>query len=338
MAAVQTSLIHYGTSTGFFATRMFQNGPSYLSAAVLYENLVIEQETSRLSGQSNQPPVVAIYPKEGTFWANHPYVILNAPWVTADQKEAAQKFEDFLLARPQQENAMALGFRPSDPSIAITAPIDAQHGADPQQPQTVLETPPVDVIQGVQDLWEQVKKPVDLVVTVDVSGSMQGAKIAAVRTSLVDFIKLLDDRDQMELITFSSDIHVISPLSAVGPKRQDLITRASGIIEGGNTKLYDATSQSFSDLATNGDPKHIRAVVLLTDGLDTASDKSLDDLLKEIGPTTEGGNSIKLFTIAFGSDADKSVLTQMANITGGQEYNSDPTTIQQVYDDIATFF
>jgi len=72
MSDVESSVIHYGSSTGFFADRMFTNGPSYLSAAVMYENLIVEQESKRLAGQSSQVPVVAIYPKEGTFWSNHP--------------------------------------------------------------------------------------------------------------------------------------------------------------------------------------------------------------------------------------------------------------------------
>ncbi|HRE26103.1 MAG TPA: substrate-binding domain-containing protein, partial [Anaerolineales bacterium] len=53
MTEIQSSLIHYGTSTGFFGERMFDRGPSYLSAAILYENLVVAQETKRLSGQSS---------------------------------------------------------------------------------------------------------------------------------------------------------------------------------------------------------------------------------------------------------------------------------------------
>ena len=138
---VESSVIHYGTSTGFFADRMFGNGPSYLSAAVMYENLIVAQETKRLGGQSSQIPVVAIYPKEGTFWSNHPYVVLNAPWVTAEQKEAAGVFETFLLDKPQQLKALELGFRPADPSIPLAAPLDAQHGMDPKQPQTILEIP-----------------------------------------------------------------------------------------------------------------------------------------------------------------------------------------------------
>jgi len=86
---------------------MFAAGPQYLSAAVLYESMVIESY-----GQNLQFPVVAIYPKEGTFWSDHPIGIVNRDWVTPAHKEAAQIYIKYLLARPQQERAMQYGFRP----------------------------------------------------------------------------------------------------------------------------------------------------------------------------------------------------------------------------------
>jgi Ca-activated chloride channel homolog len=339
MQQVESSIIHYGTSTGFFADRMFDRGPSYLSAAVMYENLVVAQESKRLSGQSSQVSVVAIYPKEGTFWANHPYAILNAPWVTEVQKQAALDFQSFLLDRPQQLKAIELGFRPADPSVPLTAPLDAQHGVDINQPQTILEVPSADVIKGIQNLWLQVKKPVDLVVVMDTSGSMQGSKISSARDSLVKFLNVLDARDRISILIFNSDLITMSQLSPVGEKRDDLVRRVSGIVEGGGTRLYDATYQAYQDLTVNGDPKHIRAMVVLSDGMDTESVKTLDEILAKIGSTSEeGGNAIKLFTIAFGSDADQDTLTQLADATGGMEYKSDPSTIQQIYEQIATFF
>jgi hypothetical protein len=45
-----------------------------------------------------------------------------------------------------------------------------------------------------------------------------------------------------------------------------------------------------------------------------------------------------LFAIAYGSDANKDILKQMAEPTGGKQYSSDPSTIDQIYADIATFF
>lgn len=338
LASVEKSVIHYGSSTGFFASRMFERGPSYLSAAVMYENLVVYQESARLSGESQQTSVVAIYPKEGTFWSNHPYVILDASWVTEEQREAAEVFEAFLLDKPQQLLAIEYGFRPADPAIPLTAPLDEQHGVDPKQPQTVLEIPDADVIRGIEALWHQVKKPVDLVLVVDISGSMSGEKINAVRTSLVEFINLLGDKDRLEILTFNTEIVPLTPLTELGEKREDLTRRVSGIIETGDTRLYDAVLAAYSELETNGDPDHIRAIVVLSDGQDTASQQDLEHVLTVIGSQAESGDATKVFSIAYGNDADEEILKNIAEVTGGRQYHADPETIQEIYESIATFF
>jgi Ca-activated chloride channel homolog len=339
MTDVESAVIHYGTSTGFFARRMFELGPSYLSAAVMYENLVAEQEAKRLSGQVSQLPVVAIYPKEGTFWSNHPYIILNAPWVTDEHREAAEMFRTFLLDRSQQLKSIEYGFRPADPAVPLTSPLDLRYGVDPQQPQTVLEVPEGEVVEGVLQLWRrEAKKPVDLVVVMDISGSMKGEKINAARTSLIEFINMLDDRDRLEVILFSNEIIMLSPLSNLGEKREDVLRRVAGVIEGGGTRLYDVIQFAYDELKVNGDPKHIRAIVVLTDGQDTASDLRLDGLIANIGNLSEGGSATKVFTIAFGQNADKRVLQSISEATGAQQYDSDPKTIRTVYAEIATFF
>ncbi len=338
LSSVEKSIIHYGSSTGFFANRMFERGPSYLSAAVMYENLVVYQETERLSGNSQQLPVVAIYPKEGTFWSNHPYLILNANWVTDQQHEAAEIFEDFLLDRPQQLLAIEYGFRPADPSIPLTAPLDETHGVDPKQPQTVLEIPQAEVIRGIEALWRQTKKPVDLVLVVDTSGSMSGQKITAVRASLREFIQLLGDNDRLQILTFNTELIEMTPLTELGEKREDIQRRVSGIIENGDTRLYDAVSIAYDEIESSGNPDHIRAIVVLTDGQDTASVQSLEMVLSKVGINAESGDSTKIFTIAYGDDADEDILKEIAEITGGRQYKGEPENIQEIYEAIATFF
>jgi Ca-activated chloride channel family protein len=338
VADVESSVIHYGRSTGFFARRMFERGPSYLSAAVMYENLIVAQETKRIAGDSAQLLVVAIYPKEGTFWSNHPYAVLNAPWVTDEQREAAEAFEAYLLDRPQQLKALEYGFRPADPSIPLSAPLDAAHGVDPEQPQTVLEVPSAEVITGIEQLWRQAKKPVDVVVVMDVSGSMGGEKISAARTSLIEFVNLLDDRDRLQIILFDDELINMSPMTPLGEKRDDVTTRIAGIVEGDDTRLYDAVLMAYEELEANGDADHIRAIVVLSDGQDTASELPLGQLLPLIHAQSESGTGTKIFTIAFGGDADHGVLQQIAEPTGGKLYEGDPKTIREVYAEIATFF
>ncbi len=339
MTAVESAIIHYGSSTGFFAGRMFERGPSYLSAAVMYENLVAEQESKRLSGESAQLPVVAIYPREGTFWSNHPYIVLNAPWVTPEQTEAAEMFQAFLLDRPQQLRSVEYGFRPADPGVPLTSPLDRRHGVDPQQPQTVLEVPEAPVVEGILDLWRRrAKKPVDLVVVMDISGSMRGEKITAARSSLMEFINLLDNRDRLEIILFNNELIMVTPLSSLGEKRDDVLRRVAGVTEGGDTRLYDAIQMAYDDLIEQGDRRHIRAIVALTDGNDTASSIRLEALMGSVGDLSEGGNATKVFTIAFGDNADRPILRRISEATGAKQYDSDPETIREVYAEIATFF
>ena len=77
---IEKAVVHYGSSTGFFGKTLYKNGMAYLSAAVLYENMVIESYDKA----KPEKPLVAIYPKEGTFWSDHPVGVVDAAWVTAD--------------------------------------------------------------------------------------------------------------------------------------------------------------------------------------------------------------------------------------------------------------
>lgn len=199
--------------------------------------------------------------------------------------------------------ALEYGFRPADPSIPLSAPLDSQHGIDITQPKTILEIPSAAVIDKIQALWRETKKPVD------------------------------------QIILFSSEISTLTPLSPLGPKRQGVLDSVSGIFETGETRLYDATLAAYQDLTENSDPDHIRAIVVLSDGQDTASAQSLDQVMAQIDASaSQGGNAIKIFTIAFGDGADTSVLKSITEPTGGKQYNSSPENIQKIYDEIAMFF
>src|SRR5262249_55655775 len=105
--AIEKSVVHYGRSTGFFGKAMFANGPQYLSAAVLYENMVIESYAGK--NRDLAFPVVAIYPKEGTFWSDHPVGVVQRDWVTEEHREAAKLYVDYLVKKEQQAKALKYG-------------------------------------------------------------------------------------------------------------------------------------------------------------------------------------------------------------------------------------
>jgi len=78
-------------------------------------------------------------------------------------------------------------------------------------------------------------------------------------------------------------------------------------------------------------------VVVLSDGEDRDSHTSLAQLLQRIRFDGER-RTVRVFTIAYGKDAKRDVLQQIAEATQGRAFDSKPENIRQVFRDISTFF
>jgi Ca-activated chloride channel family protein len=327
----ESAVVHYGRSTGFFYDALAAHGPAYLSAAVLYENLVVT------SGKDAKLPfpLVCLYPKEGTAWADHPFVILDAPWVGAPERDAAKKLEAYLLSRPVQERAMtSFGFRPALTDIPLGAPIDADHGADPKEPQTLLAAPNVRVTRALLDTWNDSKRGVDVVVVFDRSGSMAGPRLKGARDGLLAFLGRLRSDDRVVLLTFNGDIDQPTPPESPAA----VVGHVQGIFADGQTALYDAVlrGRDLADASSKTDKRHIHAVVVLTDGEDNRSQVKLPGLLDRLASAEQGG--VRVFTIGYGGEASEQALRQIAERTGGAYYHGDVDNIRSVYEEIASFF
>jgi Ca-activated chloride channel family protein len=331
---LERSVVHYGQSTGFFGKKMFKNGPGYLSAAVLYESMVVES----YGGKYDLPfPVVCVYPKEGTFWSDHPVGIVNAAWVTPDHKEAAQKYIDFLRARPQQEKALKYGFRPGDEKIALAAPLDKAHGVDVKQPKTELQVPSADVISAAVKVWRANKKGCQVVLVLDTSGSMrQGGRLVNAKLGAKQFLSMLGDTDNVSIMSFSDQINWVCKDQS-GKDREKLNSDIDGLFAEGETALYDAIEQAHQYLQANRKPGMTSAVVVLTDGEDNKSKKSLDELLKAVKIDYEK-SPVRVFAIAYGEEASFKTLSSISDASEAKAYKGDPKTIKAVFLDIGTFF
>jgi Ca-activated chloride channel family protein len=335
VAGVEQSVVHYGSSTGFFGRKMFANGPEYLSAAVLYESMVVESYS-----ETNLPfPVVAIYPKEGTFWSDHPVGVVEREWVTPEHREAAKIYIQYLLARPQQEKAMQYGFRPASLDVPLAAPLDSNHGMDAKEPKTTLEVPSVDVISALLQLWKTQKKHSNIALVLDTSGSMaEEGKMQNAKIGAKQLVQLLDDGDTFSFLPFSTELHWSGQDTPVKDGRQQLLKQIDSLFAGGDTALYDSIDAAYQHLlaAGNTDSK-IQAVVVLTDGEDTHSQMKLNELMERIKYNGET-RAIHVFTIAYGRDARKDILKQIAEATQAKFYEGTPQNIVEVFRDISTFF
>jgi len=335
---IERSVVHYGSSTGFFGRKMFASGPQYLSAAVLYESMVVESyaEADKLAF-----PVVAIYPKEGTFWSDHPVGIVERDWVTPAHREAAKVYIQYLLQRPQQERAMTYGFRPGSVDIPLASPIDIAHGVDPKEPKTTLEVPSVPVMDAILKLFAQKKKAANVVLVLDTSGSMnEERKIQNAREGAKQLVNLMSPEDRLSLVPFSTNVAWATTDVPISSGKDNLLRTIDSLYAQGGTALYDAIASGYDHLLQqekSGKSDRILSVVVLTDGADTESKLKLNELMERIRYDGET-RAIHVFTIAYGNDARKDILKQIADATQANSYLGTPQNIVGVFRDISTFF
>jgi Ca-activated chloride channel family protein len=90
----------------------------------------------------------------------------------------------------------------------------------------------------------------------------------------------------------------------------------------------EAINMREEQAAKEGDPR-LYGIVLLSDGDDTNSERNESDML-ECVPVTESAEGVKVFTVAYGDEANVDLLTRVANRTGAKFYEGNPDNIDEI--------
>ena len=106
--------------------------------------------------------VVSIYPQNGTLLSDHPFAILDAPWVSQAEQAAAKEFLKFLELNSTIAQAFIDGFRPTNTSIlsdidynnTFNSIFKAENGVEYSIPVPIYD-PQMDaqVLEFIPDLW-----------------------------------------------------------------------------------------------------------------------------------------------------------------------------------------
>jgi len=328
--AIQEKVTRYGASTASLANSMVENGVFWASVGSVYESLVI-QANSRPNASQTQ--YQAVYPK-ATFSSNIRGIIPNAPWMSAEEKEGAQKVLDFMLTPESQQLAVSLGLRPGIPSISLGNKFSSQYGVNPNPNYESYRPPSPEVVEAMLTNWQEyAKKPSQVAVVVDVSGSMRGQKITAVQNTLLSYINNLGPKEEIAIITFSDQINSPVIIKGTPEGKNQGIQYISSLQARGDTRLYDSALYARDWLRQNLKPNAINAVLILTDGEDSGSSINLQQLEQELQKS--GFNSderIAFFTVGYGNDGEfnAQVLEEIAKINAGYYRKGDPNTIDLV--------
>jgi Ca-activated chloride channel homolog len=155
---IESMTVNYGKSTGFFGRWAAENGPTAIDCFTVYESVVISnaEKASQKWGDS----LVAIYPESGTLLSDHPFVILDAPWVSEYQKFAASQYLYYLLQETNQDKAQEYGFRPANPSVPLNPDVFNEINGVAFEIKVPIYRPlSGEALENVFTVWPSVKNP-----------------------------------------------------------------------------------------------------------------------------------------------------------------------------------
>jgi Ca-activated chloride channel family protein len=178
---------------------------------------------------------------------------------------------------------------------------------------------------------QDLNTPVSVGILVDTSGSM-ASKIPQARAAIAQFLRDLNDKDDVFLFAFSSHPFLLQPFTS----NHDLVMRRLSLLHAyGQTALFDVIMQGLQMVQRGRYDK--KALLVVTDGMDNTSASTVNDVVTQarrmgvlvysigIGnPNETPGSSITIGPFVIGGDdfehVDAETLHSLSTESGAKTY------------------
>jgi Ca-activated chloride channel family protein len=327
--------------TGFFKAQQLTAGSSaWLTDAFVRRNTgadpgpaldgLINYEASLVAlnraGQLPEP-LTLIYPTDGVVTADYPLTVLaNA---SEPARDAHRRLAAYLRTPAVQERIGAqTARRPAVPGVALPAGL----------PGSLVELPFPETQLSMKALLtaynDRLRRPSRTVYVLDVSGSMDGDRIATLKTALSGLTGVntsltgefcrFRSREDVILLPFSQTPQAPRGFTVDAQNPQPSRDAVRGAIDalrvGGDTAVYDSLVAAYTALDTAADKDRFVSIVLMTDG---ESNQGRDlagfrDFLKQRG---DAAAAVPVFPILFG-EAAEAEMREIATATRGNTWDA----------------
>jgi Ca-activated chloride channel family protein len=158
-------------------------------------------------------------------------------------------------------------------------------------------------------LQQTYRQPLELVFTLDVSGSMEGAPLEQSKSAIRYALQHMDDRDTFQIIRFAGGASQFAakPVPVTGENVRKALQFIESTEAGGGTVMREGIRAS---LDFPHDPSRLRFVTFLTDGFIGNEKEILAEVSKSLGPS-------RIFSFGVGSSPNRYLLDHMAKIGNG---------------------
>jgi tight adherence protein B len=167
----------------------------------------------------------------------------------------------------------------------------------------------------------------EVVLVLDVSGSMAGNPLAAAQSAALSFIDQMPPGVSVAVITFANTTSVASPFTT---DSEVTATAILGLRAAGETALYDGLAIAGDQFDSISNTR--RSVILLSDGGDTVSENGLEWALVSLLNKDVAFYAVELQT----PENDTQALARLGTATGGVVVGAtDPDALQGIFEEIA---
>lgn len=156
----------------------------------------------------------------------HDHPVYTFDYVSSEKQEAAKLFVEYCLSSEAQKTASSKGFNLHNDYRGQSAGLDGTG------------------YLAAQKIWKANKdggKPIIAVFVADVSGSMSGGPLNALKDSLISTASYIKSDNYVGLVSFSDDVYINLQIDQFNETQRAYFSGAvKALTAGGNTATYDA--------------------------------------------------------------------------------------------------